>query len=237
MDLIWNKEEYYKIKIALRKFNLIIDNNEIVPTFYKRSENYFIDDFTKEKLLELFHYKDKEEIYKLLKLTIPIRYIVKNNKDNPLCNGLLVNLSNINPKDAGEIFTIYTEIIFQYSRIISKVTDKIFVSLKDNKLIKEEINKIKNSNIETTYEVMVKNTINKLLNCTYGIDKFCIFKDLIEYNNSKIKNSIVDTLEKRIDVLEKREENKNNKIVKDYGFDITGRLIKERQRKAKYIKK
>ena len=97
MNTIWSEEELNRINIIIRKFNLKIMNDGTISNDYnntKYNDNYYVDDFVKEKIKELYILQDEEEINNILKKIIPIKYTVKSNQNSALCFGMLTNLSN-----------------------------------------------------------------------------------------------------------------------------------------------
>ena len=241
MDIIWNKEELVRIKDFLKRNNLEFSDDEnydiVISDKYKHA-TIFLPTYLYHchGLNDLVWYQDKGEIYSVLKKTIPIRYIVKNNKDNPICNGLLTALVNINPNDATEIFVIFKELLSQYVRVSYNMAEHITRNLNDPKLIKEIIEEIKNNPLDTKEELYIKNYMNKLFTYTNGIFDSDIFRPIIDECNNNIRTDLIYNIYRKCVVYAKQ-----NKIVKDstyssYLSDLFAKLRKNNIITNKYSK-
>ena len=231
MNIIWTKEELDKINEFLKKYNLEfsdeINYNVVVSNKYQDTPNFLPTYlYHCEELNRLFMYQDKKEIYNILKRTIPIRYIVKNNKNNPLCNGLLTALANINPSDATEIFVIFKELLSQYIRISYNTAEYIADRLKDSKLIREKIEEIRSSTEETKEERYIKNYFNKLLSYTNGVFDNELFSSLIYKCYDNIKHDLINNLYRRCAVHSKRENYIKGTPYESYFNDVLIKLRK-----------
>lgn len=231
MNIIWNKEELIKISEFLKRNNLKFseDNTYDIVIFDKNNDHtIFLPTFLYhcDSLNNLVWYQDKTEIYNVLKKTIPIRYTVKSNKNNPICNGLLTALANINPSDATEVFTILKELLSQYVRVSYSVTERIADKLKDSKLIKEKIEEIQNSPIETKEELYIKNYMSKLLSYTNGIFDSDIFAPLVEECNRNIRTDLIYNMYKKYISYSKLENKIKNASYNNHLDDLFIKLRK-----------
>ena len=232
MYSIWNKDELNKIVYFLSRNNFKLDeNNNICKIrdmesfdliFPAANINYYCDEFN-----SLFHIQDKNKIYNILKGAIPVRYIVKSNKKNPICNGLLTTLANIDPTDATEIFVILKDLLSQYIRVSYNLAERIASNLKDPELIMARIEEIKNSSTETKEELYVRNYMSKLLSYTNGVFDNEFFIPIINKCNANIKNKLLIHLEKKVNLIVRYVDDMNYSDCTDYRCSTLRKIYKK----------
>ena len=235
MDTIWTEAELKKIKPILKKFNLTLnkDNNIINDT---GNINEDIGNFSYHNQIEelniLLYHTSKDEITKVLKLIIGIKYMVSKNPNHPIFNGLINELTNINIKDNTEIFKVLIAIIALYKRTSNNLSQLIVNKLQDPFLIQEKIQEIKNSDIETKEELYIKNYVSKILNLTNGINETKIFKPIIDKYNNNIKNELLLHLNIKLKYLVKRNAMETERNTRDYICEILLKKRKENEKRS-----
>ena len=233
--ILWTNDELKRIKPILNKFNLKLNDDysisEIKPI---NSTNIYFRFYHNEiqDLETLFYFTDRKSITETLKLTSQIRYLVARNKKHPFVSGLLTDLARIDINDDTEIFTIFIGILSLYKKTSYNYAKKIVDCLKEPELIREKINKIKNSDIETPEEKHLKDYINKKLSFTNGIIDSEIFKPMIEKYNSNIKNNLVSDLKKNMQRLLRKNEIEQKRINDNYEIEL---ILKNRSKSVRRI--
>jgi len=218
MNIIWNENELKKIKPILLKYNLkldedntIVENEQVwtgvIPHQHNIDKKYF------EKV---FYVNNKSEILKVLKSLVGVKFLVKKNPNYPIFNGLINDMSKMDPLDATEIFNLLDGLNLLYKRNSMKIASTITDTLKDPELIKKKINEIKNSETETKEEVIIKHNISKILKYTNGIFNNDFFIELINDNNSNIKDNLLSDLNKRLRNISSRIENAKESPIRSY---------------------
>lgn len=234
MDTIWTEAELKKIKPILKKFNLKLDkDNNIVKIYLNINDDiaqYSYQNQT-EELNILLYQTNREEISKVLKQIIGIKYMVSKNPNHPIFNGLINELTTINVKDDTEIFKVLISIIALYKRTINNLAQLIINNLKDPILIQEKMQEIKNSNTETKEEIYIKNYINKILSITNGINETKLFKPIIDKYNNNIKKDLLSYLNKRLSFLIKKITLENEKDTISYVFENISKKRKETKKR------
>jgi len=233
MNIIWNEKELKKIKSLLRKFNLSLDENNII---IENKQSYMDTiphhhNIDKKYFEKIFYTNIKNDILKILKSLVGVKYLVNKNPEHPMFNGLINDMSKMNPLDATEIFNLLSGLITLYKKASMKVATTITDSLKDPELIKEKINEIKNSDTETKEEQKIKIYINKVLSCTNGIFNNDYFNDFINESNSNIKNNLLSDLNKRLRYIVTKIETEKESSITDY---VRGEMEKNHIKKARY---
>lgn len=228
--ILWTNNELKKIRPILKKFNLKLNNDNSISKLIFDEDNLTFAFFHYNELDDLntlLFYPNKEDISKVLKQVIGIKYLTKQNITNNFFNGFIMNLSKINPLDDTEIFTIFVEILSLYKQTSYNYAKIIIENLKEPELIIDKINEIKNSNIETKEELYIKNFINKKLAFTNGIDNSIIFKPMIEKYNSNIKKNLLLDLNRRLQFLLKNRTFEKNKVNDSYEAEL---ILKNRSK-------
>lgn len=195
---IWNNEELKQIKLILKTKMLLTENNNNLELSnpketthpFKGSHNAYIS-ILQNEIIKLLESNNKEEIRNIIKRNQNIEF----DKNNSLHYGLISTLSKLETSEnsstyCAQIFTIVNEIIVQYDRIISLVTDKHFKNINSPEEIKEEINKIKNNEIRINNEVLL--LMHKIFNYTNKLNKEPLLKELINNCNNNINQRIID---------------------------------------------
>lgn len=232
MNSVWNVNELEKITCFLNRNNFKLDENNNVCKIRDMDSHEFVfasHNLTsyRDEFNSLFHIQDKKQIYNMLKKTISIRYTVRSNKNNPMCNGLLTTLANIDPGDATEVFTILKELLVQYIRVSYNLAEHIADKLKEPELIKEKIEEIKNSSTETKEELYIRNYMNKLLSYTNGVFDNGIFTPIINKCNNNIKNKLLIHLEKKVNLISRYKDDMNYGNCTDYRYNTLRKIYKK----------
>lgn len=233
MNNIWNESELKKIKPILLKYNLkldedntIVENEQVWTGVILHQHN--ID---KKYFEKVFYVNNKSEILKVLKSLVGVKFLVKKNQNYPIFNGLINDMSKMDPLDATEIFSLLDGLISLYKRTSMKVASTITDTLKEPELIKKKINEIKNSETETKEEVIIKHNISKILKYTNGIFNNDFFIELINDNNSNIKDNLLSDLNKRLRNISSRIENAKESPIRSY---VQHEMEKNHIKKARY---
>ena len=206
MNIIWNKEELYKIRrIILSKVGYNLGENNSLIKGDKKScfqDRFFVmDEAVKSKLEDLLYIESREDVFNILNSLKGIEA----DYNNPLLFGLIASLSKIDTNDYTSIFEIYNQIISQFARVISKVAKEMIANL-NSQNISEIINLISNSSEETEAEVQIKTTMDKIFSYAPQLREIPIYNNLIECCNNIIKDKLLGYLYNELVTRKKAEE-------------------------------
>lgn len=229
-EIIWTKKELSQIKkIILTKANLTLDekNNIIVNDLsheyeMKKMKNKGASYSVDKELKLLLYYQDRDEIAKILKMATEVNF----NKENNLHFGLIAALSNINPNEHAQIFTILRELASQFEKVAAKVATIIREQAETTEDFKQEITKFKNSEEITIEEMLANCIINMILDSTNGVAQHEIFKDLIERYNNNMKHLIIIHLENILANENKSNIKKERYEVAEYQKRLSDRFVR-----------
>lgn len=231
-DIIWTKDELKKIKRhVLTRANLTInDEGEIqkhnphtIP--YQEIHQYTYMQYA-EEIEKLFYTDNKEEIMNLLTQISNLKF----NSTTPHNIGFVTTLRRINPNDATEIFVVFKEIIGQYERITSRISQEFVNQCTTIEELIETSKKYTHTHHDETIQSeefkMASNEINDLFFMCNGIMENNLFKPLLTKLNSTLQHRITA----KVNLYTNQKVNRHFKTIENNNYNYqaeTSRRLKK----------
>ena len=236
INTIWTNEDLKQIKKVFKaKLILKQESDNVFTLNCKEITSYSIkggsDNNTKllsNVIKNLFELTNKDEIDRIIRKYSNTEF----DSNNSLHYGLISTLSKLTIPELNiddstyctQIFIILNEIISQYDRIITLVTNRFFRNITEPDEIKIYLDKIKNNELELDKEVLF--LMQKVFSYTNGLNNEPIFKELITECNNEIKQKIISRVNALLSDEIRKKVKKVNDVVNSHEANFSNRYDK-----------